>query len=241
MKQKTLAQIFGFVPSPVCLYVNSVLNQLLLALENMQNILVTWTCVIQMKEYSLLVAKREPLLKNTFGFVDGLNLPIRESSDLETQNAYYNGWLSGCFVSNVFVFSPTGFIIYAAINKPGSGHDSQVARSLYDKLRYDTPHEFNILADSAFAYSDDLSKHILAVMKDSAMDRLTNCDEDRTKLIINKAVFSQRQAAEWGMGTIQRTFGRLKSLLPLNNRKRLTLLKGLITQKFCYIILEPKM
>ncbi|KAI8892073.1 hypothetical protein BC833DRAFT_626179 [Globomyces pollinis-pini] len=34
--------------------------------------------------------KREALLTNTFGFVDGLNLPVHESSDLETQNAYYS-------------------------------------------------------------------------------------------------------------------------------------------------------
>ncbi|KAI8900531.1 hypothetical protein BC833DRAFT_618469 [Globomyces pollinis-pini] len=85
-----------------------------------------------------------------------------------------------------------------------------------------------LIITNPLAYSDDLSKHILDVMKDSAMDRLTNCDEDRTKLIINKAVFSQRQAAEWGMGTIQRTFGRLKSPLPLNNRKRLTIVKAVV-------------
>ncbi|KAJ2984554.1 hypothetical protein HDV02_001047, partial [Globomyces sp. JEL0801] len=103
-------------------------------------------------------------------YVDGLKLSVHKSSNLETQNAYYNGWLSGCFVSNVFVFSPTDCIMYAAINKPGSWHDSQVGISVYDRLRYDTPHEFNILANSAFAYSDYLSKHILTVMKDSAMD-----------------------------------------------------------------------
>ncbi|KAJ2984661.1 hypothetical protein HDV02_000956, partial [Globomyces sp. JEL0801] len=181
----------------------------------MPNIQVTWPCPIQMKEYSLLIAKREPLLTNTLGFVDGLNLPVHESSDFETQNAYHTGWLSGCLVSNVFVFSPTGCIIYAAINKTGSWHDSQVARSLYDKLRFDTPQEFDVLADSAIAYSDDLSKHILAV------ERFSHGQINQFKLIINKAVISQRQAAEWGMGTIQRTFGRLKSLLPINNRKRL--------------------
>ncbi|KAI8893159.1 hypothetical protein BC833DRAFT_569465 [Globomyces pollinis-pini] len=76
MKQKTLAQFFRIVPSSVCLYVNLGLNQLLLVLKNMLNIQVTWPCPIQMKEYSLLIAKREPLLTNTLGFVDGLNLPL---------------------------------------------------------------------------------------------------------------------------------------------------------------------
>ncbi|KAJ3000991.1 hypothetical protein HDV02_000060 [Globomyces sp. JEL0801] len=41
-----------------------------------------------------------------------------------------------------------------------------------------------------------------------------------TSCVINKGVIGQRQAAELGMGTIQKSFGRLKSPLPLNIRKR---------------------
>ncbi|KAI8902393.1 hypothetical protein BC833DRAFT_645301 [Globomyces pollinis-pini] len=44
-----------------------------------------------------------------------------------------------------------------------------------------------------------------------------------TSCVINKGVIGQRQAAELGMGTIQKSFGRLKSPLPLNIRKRLTI------------------
>jgi hypothetical protein len=77
------------------------------------------------------------------------------------------------------VFNSKGIIIYAAINKPGSWHDSNVARSLYDKLRYNTPGEYNILADSAFSFSEDLAKNICAVMKDSAKERLGNSDAYR--------------------------------------------------------------
>jgi hypothetical protein len=55
--------------------------------------------------------------------------PVQASGDPDIQNAYYNGYLCACYVSNVLVFAPNGKIIFAAINQPNSWHDSQVARN----------------------------------------------------------------------------------------------------------------
>lgn len=227
-KQKTLCQVFGLVPSAVSNYLWMGMEALEITLKNIKLIQVRWPTELEMEDCAKLVRNREPLLPHSFGFVDGLNLPVLESSDAEIQNAYYNGWLAGCFVSNVFVFNSKGIIIYAAINKPGSWHDSNVARSLYDKLRYNTPGEYNILADSAFSFSEDLAKNICAVMKDSAKERLGNSDAYREAVRLDNAVIGQRQAAEWGMGSIQRTFGRLKSPLPVDNLKRKLILKVIV-------------
>lgn len=164
IRQNNLSQIFGLVPSALTTYLWKGMKALLNVLQNVTEIQVLWPDEAEMAECSKLVERREPLLKTSFGFVDGLNIPVLQSSDSDIQNAYYNGWLSGCYVSNVFVFSAKGKIIYAAINKPGSWHDSNVARSLYDKLRWETPGNYNILADSAFSYTNDIAQNILAVI-----------------------------------------------------------------------------
>ena len=65
-------------------------------------------------------------------------------------------------------------------------------------------------------------------MKDSAKERLGNSDAYREAVRLDNAVIGQRQAAEWGMGSIQRTFGRLKSPLPVDNLKRKLILKVIV-------------
>ena len=82
------------------------------------------------------------LLSDIFGFVDGLNLAMQEPAHPLVQNAYYNGWLSGCFSSNLFVFDSFGIIVYAYINAPGTQHDSTLACGLYDILRHKVPEPF---------------------------------------------------------------------------------------------------
>ena len=144
MRQKTLAEVFGIVPSSVSKYLCKGLGCLLLALETFAAAKVKWPSLSEVLEYGAMINSREPLLTHSFGFVDGLNVPVQESGDPDIQNAYYNGYLCACYVSNVFVFAPNGKIIFAAINRPGSWHDSQVARKLYDKLRDETPGLFDL-------------------------------------------------------------------------------------------------
>jgi hypothetical protein len=222
MGQKTLAEIFGIVPSTVSTTIQQGLPCLIQALESFEYALVRWPDATEMQELSERVARREPLLQNTIGFVDGLNLPVLQHQDPQIQNAFYNGWLAGCFVSNVFVFSSKGYIIYGAINRPGSWHDAQVSRKLIDKLSKSN-HDYNILADSAFPVSKRVQGKILVVLKEDAKERLGNSLnrlEYTRALKIDRAIISQRQAAEWGMGTFQKTFGRLKLPLPTDEGKR---------------------
>ena len=58
--------------------------------------------------FNNLIVQRHPLLTGAFGSMDGLNLPLKESTDPGIENATYNGWLHAHFVSNVLVFAPTG-------------------------------------------------------------------------------------------------------------------------------------
>lgn len=62
---------------------------------------IIFPTTVEMCIYSDLVHQRQPLLDGVFGFVDGLNLKVEESGDPDIQNAFYNGWLAGCYVSQV--------------------------------------------------------------------------------------------------------------------------------------------
>jgi hypothetical protein len=86
----------------------------------------------KMTEYALMAHHREPLLTNVIGFVDGVAMPVKCSSLPEVQSTYYNGYYHDTMINNVFAFAPTGKVIFACINYPGSWHDSQVAASLID-------------------------------------------------------------------------------------------------------------
>lgn len=56
------------------------------------------------RAFAATVQRRQPLLEGVFGFVDGLNLRVEEPGDPDLQNAYYNGWLSDCYNSQVSNF-----------------------------------------------------------------------------------------------------------------------------------------
>lgn len=86
----------------------------------------------EMNNHAELIRQREPLVTNCIGFVDGLAIPIECSGDMEEQAKYYNGYQGTTTVNNVFAFSPTGKIMFAAINYVGSWHDSQVATHLIE-------------------------------------------------------------------------------------------------------------
>ena len=50
-----------------------------------------------------LIRSMEPFFIDVFGFVDGLNLSMRNRWDADLQNAHYNGWNSQCFLSQILV------------------------------------------------------------------------------------------------------------------------------------------
>ena len=67
-----------------------------------------WPTHDEIEQFSLVIANREPLVDNAFGFVDGTKFYIDNPLDTEKQNAYYNGWLHKTAVSCVFLWTPDG-------------------------------------------------------------------------------------------------------------------------------------
>ena len=108
MRYVNLQQIFALVPSTVTRYLRFALSNLLQVLREMPHAAIAWPQGDEFQELSGYVSVRHPLLQGVFGSIDGLNLPCQVSSDIEMENATYNGWLHSHFISSVIVFSSKG-------------------------------------------------------------------------------------------------------------------------------------
>ncbi|KAH0608266.1 uncharacterized protein H6S33_002318 [Morchella sextelata] len=215
MADFSLQQIFGLTPAVCSRYRNWGLCILQATLREFPAARICWPKTLsECERYSNLISNRHHHLTKAIGFVDGCHLPIFTSSDLDLQNAYYNGWCSAHFTSNIFVFAPDGTIIHATINAPGSWHDAAVSRDLFAQLLLDTPAGYWIIGDTAFPTSKELKDRIKTPPKTSFNAYPSDIDECRRFIQFNEQLVSARQAAEWGMRCLQGSFGRLKLPMP---------------------------
>ena len=205
MTQKRLGQIFAVTQGTVSVYLRyglAILEEVLMGLP-----LARWSWPKQdhdLEVFARLIRKKEPILQSAWGFIDGLNVPILQPSDIDEQNAYYNGWLGDTFCSQVFVFTPDGAIAYAILNMPGSFHDARIAKEggLWARLRK-IPRPYAIVADSAFprAHADDpeLYGKLLRVRKENERpEYVESANLEAVEQAMERSITSLRQSAEWG-------------------------------------------
>jgi hypothetical protein len=90
---------------------------------------------------------------------------------------------------------------------------------LYNQLVYNTPQGYWILSDTAFARkAKHMDQRILAPVKRG--DQLPETPRSYSRLkVLNDQVVSARQAAEWGMHSIQGSFALLKLPLPADDHQ----------------------
>jgi hypothetical protein len=111
-----------------------------------------------------------------------------------------------------------GVIIAANFNAPGSWHDSRVAQPIYDKLQNETPDGFYLVADTAFPRGAvEIEGRIMAPIKSGQRLRGTD-DEIEERFAYDRELLSFRQTAEWGMRSIQGSFGQLRMPLQINDK-----------------------
>ncbi|KAG3142136.1 hypothetical protein PI126_g15179 [Phytophthora idaei] len=60
-------------------------------------------------EWVATVRAREPLVEGVCGFVDGKNYRVQEPSDIDLQNAHYNGWLHSVLVTGTHCYGCGAF------------------------------------------------------------------------------------------------------------------------------------
>ena len=236
--QKQLQGNFGFSQTAVSRGLRIAMKVLPRALLTFEGARVIWPTQEKMAEYAALIEQRHSDLKGTktFAFVDGLNVPIKEPSDACEQNAYYNGWLAGTYCSSVLVFGPDGRILWVYGNSPGNCHDSTIAEPLYCLLMDTCASDdgpFRIAADSAFKNAGDLRHYIFKPLKSDALARMANdadvsVDELAGRITQHRSCVSVRQAAEWGMGSLQKDFRILRGPLPADAAERRQILDAVV-------------
>jgi hypothetical protein len=222
-----LCLIFGCTPSRCSDIINNQLLSLSRRLKNHPKARIHWPSTLREKEYLAdLVHRREPNVLDVIGFTDGLSLPIQCASDPISQATNYNGYHHDTMINNVFCFSPTGKIIFACINFPGSWHDSQVSLSLISKVVRNIG-DFKICVDQGFPRSGDLLNKFVGPLSRRARSNLP-VETRRAALRRHNTYVSLRQSSEWGMRALQGTFVRMKSRLTSNKRKRRQILTVII-------------
>ncbi len=77
----------------------------------------------KMRGFADMISLREPSISNVIGFMDGLGLVTKMTSERIQQNAYYCGCDCDTMVNNVLIFGPDGKVFFCAIDYPGSWSD----------------------------------------------------------------------------------------------------------------------
>ena len=153
-------------------------------------------------------------------------MPCAEYLDGDLQNAYFEGYTQKVEVTNLFVWNFYGELIHAAINFPGSWHDTKLASvsGLYHPKLDDemTPPGMAILADSAFVNNARVTngKIIRPRKTNEVHDIPSSAFLAAVDTMLQHAIPSERQSAEWGVRALKGTFPRLKVELPGDVAKR---------------------
>jgi DDE superfamily endonuclease len=114
-------------------------------------------------------------------------------------------------------FKIQGTVISVNFNAPGSWYDAQAAYLIYKQLLENTLDGFYLFADTAFPCGQaNIGGWIVVPMK--AGERITGTQvEIEEKGLFDHEVVSYQQTAEWGMRSIQGSFGWLRLPLSIHN------------------------
>ena len=209
-----LSILFGVSGSVCSLFIRYGRRLLLHVLRNDQHARIRMPTNEEVTDFQSVICAKYSSLQNVYAVADGLKLYLEQAGDGVIQNMFYNGWKHDHFVSNVFVFAPSGVIIACAVNAPGAIHDSQVAElgGIYRKLRHVFDHcGATCVVDSAFSRGNH------PFLLKSSQDHLV-ITNDFSRIIQLKQATSLRQSSEWGVRALQGTFPRMKDRFSYEER-----------------------
>lgn len=230
-RQIHLCPMFGLVPSSVQVWVDYGMEVLFRVVKkkSRKDFAVKWPTEVEMKDSSDNLTNNRPngqLMRGIFGVVDGGRLPCADYDNSDLQNAYYEGYTGNVEVTNLLVFNFFGEVIHAAVNYPGSWHDSKLASVsglIFPKLGDDmTPPGFAILGDSAFVCDLRVAhgKVVRARKANEVRDIPTSAALAAVDIIMQRVLPSERQSAEWGIRCLKGPFGRMRLPLSPDSVKR---------------------
>ena len=218
---KNLSQLFCIPPATLSRVIDKAEDALAKALDDEPMSRVAWPSLREQSLWAQKVERKCPLVKGRWGFIDGKNYRVQTPTDHDLQNAYYNGCLHSVFVTGSICFGVDGTIVWYRHNCPGSWNDGETSRRFQIKFcREDINLEgHGVLSDSAFPVSGALFGRIVTPLKEGDLER-AQVGTRATLAALSSAITSMRQAAEWGMGSVEKPYRRLLETLPYQQRKR---------------------
>lgn len=178
---------------------------------------------------NLLVNNRPnvELLPRILAVMDVGRMPTVVYTNPSLQNSYWEGFTEGNKVINLFIWYFRGLLIHAAVNYSGSWHDSRVAASsgFYRPLLESKTPGYAILADSAFPrVGGFIQGKIVRARKAIEIRPSSNFPRSSWLVAVGKllerAMPSESQSAEWGVRSIKEPFRRFSTKLPGNSDTR---------------------
>lgn len=132
-------------------------------------------------------------------------MPCATYTDNSLQNAYWERFTQAKEVTNLFIWNFHGELIHAAIEFPGSWHDSKVAACsvLYEPLLQDCSSPgFAVLADSAFPrIAPEIEGKRMRARKaneyTAANGIFKNPCLSTVDVLLQRVMPSERQSVEW--------------------------------------------
>ncbi len=222
---------FGMTATNCALYIKFGLRILVRVLNSHEKARVAIPSDDLLTEYAQSIENRHNNLQNVWSTMDGLKLEIEIAPETDRQALFYNGWVHGHYISNIFVFTPAGTIPICCLNMPGSYHDSTICdlsgiytmlEDVYNKLGY------RCCVDSAFRGRD--SEFLIKSSQDNLVAPNGLSGEEAFNAVrIQQEATSLRQSAEWGMRAFQSMFPRCKDKIHYEeNGERRIMLKSMV-------------
>lgn len=203
--------IFGVPPSTLSRILQEAEKALARALVGFPLARITRPSLDRQKACAELIARRQPLLRYSWGFTDGKNFKVLQPSNPDVQNAHYNGWLHSVFVTGILGFSADGLIVWAKHNNPGSWNDEDMSLSfrkcLLNAGLCPDP-RYGVVADCAFPSGENMTGNFLTPLKEGDLRKLLPSVRPVAKRL-SRAITFGRQATEWGMGSVAKVYHRL--------------------------------
>jgi len=199
---------FGFTGSHANVWLRFGRRMLLLALWKQPLATVSLPSDETINILKAKVQERHDALRDVCCVADGCKMTFETCDGLTKQSMCCNGWKSGHYVSNLFVFSMDGRIIMSVVNAPGSVHDSTLADWGDVRGKLETIYQRTggvCVADSAFSSVN--APYLLKSSGDIAAAK------SPVEVRIIRQCASVRQAAEWGIKAVQSAFPRVKDTL----------------------------
>jgi len=225
---KNLCQMFAIPPATLSRTLLKAEEALQLSLKELIDARIVWPTLSEQREWGEKVSSKNSLIKGRWGFIDGKNYRVQTPSEEDKQNAYYIGWLHCVYVTGCICFGVDGCIVWYRHNCPGSWNDGETSRQFQQKLCNNDKNlpGHGVLSDSAFPVSDHMFGKIITPLKENDLERAPP-GTVRILSAVSNAITSMRQAAEWGMGAVEKVYRRLLQRLPYNQKRRSLRIKNL--------------